>query len=273
MKNNRIERKKNSRGILAVIALIALGAAMIGLFAAYGWLRDLWREQCVITDVAAQVQVNSGKLVKGDVIAETFGLRAGANLATIDFAKRRSEALERYPAIRDINVRRRLPNRVEIAITERTPVVRMNTRGRKVDTGRVADTEGVVFQCRRGTSMLPTIRESQSPATMPGKRLEGRAFAALRLIEACREPDFSELGILEVDVSKTDYLCATLGDYSTAKIAWHGMDNPTEGTRREMLDTLVNLRDAIRSRIGTGAMTWNATNPGYVYSDTKEKIQ
>lgn len=272
MKNNKIERKKNGRGVLVLVALALFCAGITGLFAAYGWLRDLWHEQCVLTDVAAQVNINSGKLVKGDVVAEAFGLREGANLAEIDFAEKREHALERYPAIRDIHIRRRLPNRVDITITERTPVVRLNLRGRKGDTGRVADTEGVVFQCRRGTSMLPVVREAQAPGTIPGKRLKGRALAALRLIETCREADFLELGVLEVDTSKADYLCATLGDYSTAKIAWHGMDDPTEGTRREMTDTLVDLRDAIRSKVGAGAV-WNATNPGYVYLDTKEKIQ
>lgn len=263
----------NARGALVLLALVLLAAGVVGLFAVCGWLRDLWREQCVITDVAAQVSVNSGKLVKGDVIAEAFGLRPGANLATIDFDAKRADALRRYPAIRDIHVRRRLPDRVELAVTERTPVVRMNIRGRKGDTGRVADTDGVVFLCRRGTSMLPVVREAQAPGTAPGKHLSGRTLAALRLIEACRENDFRELGVLEVDISKPDWLVATLGDYSTAKIAWHGMEAPSEGTRREMLAQLTNLRDAIRSRVGTGAVIWNATNPGFVYSDTKEKIQ
>ena len=269
----KTERRNAIRSFAALLAAILIAAGTVGAFMAYDWLRDLWREQCAITDFASQVRINSGKLVKSDVVAEVFGLRTGANLATIDFAKKRAEALERHPAIRDIHLRRRLPNRVEIAVTERTPVVRMNIRGRKGDTGRVADSEGVVFLCRRGTAMLPTIRESQAPGTMPGKRLSGRTLAALRLVEACRETDFLELGVLDVDASKPDWLLATLGDYSTAKIAWSGMDNPTEGNRGEMLSTLVNLRNAIRSKVGAGAVIWNATNTGFVYSDTKEKIQ
>lgn len=274
MKHTKNEKRKNtSRGVLTLVVIVAAAVAAIALAAACTCLRDIWREQCVITDMAAQVNINSGKLVKGDVVAETFGLRRGANLATIDFARKRAEALARYPAIRDIHVRRRLPDRVEISITERSPVVRLNLRGRKRDSGRVADNDGVVFQCRRGTSMLPTIREAQAPGTSPGRRLTGRALAALRLVEACREPDLQELGVLDVDLTKVDYLSVTLGNYSTAKIAWRGMDDPTEGTRREMTETLINLRDAVRSKMSSNALIWNATTPGYVYSDTKEKIQ
>ena len=43
-------------------------------------------------------------------------------------------------------------------------------------------------------------------------------MAALRLVEVCREAEFLELGLLEVDTSKHDFLFATLGNYSKLKI-------------------------------------------------------
>ena len=245
---------------------------MVGVFIAYEKLRKLWLEQCVITDKTTQVQVSSGKLVKADAVEAAFGLSNGANLALIDFAAKRKEVLEKYPAIRDISIERGLPNMVSISVVEREPVVRMNLRGQKADTGRVADTEGVVFQCRRGTGLLPIVREAQAPGTAVGKQLSGRTLAALRLIEICRIPELQELGILEVDVSKQDFLCATLSDYSTAKIAWAGMDDPDAHTTADLIKTLKNLRNAIKSQVGQGVKTWNATSTDYIYADTKEKI-
>ena len=275
MKKNTIERKGTLKGFLSLLAIIVVAAVAIGLFMAYSTLRDLWLEQCVVTDASEQVTVTSGKLVKADTIADAFGLRNGANLATIDFAAKRREVLEdpRYAAIRDIQIERRLPNKVFMSVVEREPVVRMNLRGQKGDTGRVADAEGVVFQCRRGTGLLPIIREAQSPGTAVGKQLTGRALAALRLVETCRMPELQDLGILEVDVSKPDFLCATLGDYSTAKIAWSGMDEPDAMPGTELVTTLRNLRDAIRSNVGSGVKTWNATSTEFIYADTKEKIK
>ena len=278
MKKNKVENSSGGRGVLAAVAVVLAVAAAAAVLFAYTTLRDIWREQCVLDDVPAQVTVHDGKLVKGDVVADALGLRKGANLAEIDFAKRRADVLARYPAIRDISITRRLPNRVEISIEERKPVARMNMRGHKGDTGRVVDTDGIVFQCRRGTSLLPVIREDQSPGTAPGKRLKGWALGALRLIEACREPELQELAILEVDTSKPDFLPATLGrDYSTANIAWQGMEEePTEASRADLMLRLSNLRDAMRCDIGAGTKVWNARdleNPNNVYADKKEIIR
>lgn len=273
MKRNKIESRNGLKGFVAILSVLIVAAIAIGLFMAYTTLRDMWLEQCVVTDAAGQIQVTSGKLVKADVIADAFDLKNGANLATIDFAEKRREVIEKYPAIRDIMVERRLPNKVCISVVEREPVVRMNLRGQKSETGRVADTEGVVFQCRRGTSLLPIVREAQAPGTSVGKRLTGRALAALRLVEICRMPELQDLGVLEVDISKPDFLCTTLGDYSTAKIAWGGMDDPDSTSRADLIETLRNLRNAIKSNVGQGVKTWNATSPEFIYADTKEKIQ
>lgn len=272
MKKNRIEKKSGLGGVMTLISFILVAAIVVGVFIAYEKLRKLWLEQCVITDKTTQVQVSSGKLVKADAVEAAFGLSNGANLALIDFAAKRKEVLEKYPAIRDISIERGLPNMVSISVVEREPVVRMNLRGQKADTGRVADTEGVVFQCRRGTGLLPIVREAQAPGTAIGKQLSGRTLAALRLIEICRIPELQELGILEVDVSKQDFLCATLSDYSTAKIAWAGMDDPDAHTTADLIKTLKNLRNAIKSQVGQGVKTWNATSTDYIYADTKEKI-
>ena len=278
MKKNKIENSSGGRGVLAAVAVVLAVAVAAAVLFAYTSLRDIWREQCVVDDISTQITVHDGKLVKGDVVADAFGLRKGANLAEIDFAARRADVLARYPAIRNISITRRLPNRVEISIEEREPVARMNIRGHKGDTGRVVDADGVVFQCRRGTSLLPVIREEPSPGTPPGKRLKGRALAALRLIEACREPELQELAILEVDTSKPDFLPATFGrDYSIGNIAWQGMDEePTAASRADLMLRLSNLRDTMLCNMSAGTKVWNARdleNPNNIYADKKEIIR
>ena len=273
MKPNKIERKSGSRGVLVAAGAVLLVIAAIGLSMAYTTLRNLYSSQCIVTDAPSQVVVTSGKLVKGDAVAEALGLRNGTNLAETDFSARRQVVRKKYPAIRDISITRQLPNRVTIHVEEREPAVRLNICGRKGDTGRVADADGVVFQCRRGTGLLPTIREAQAPGTAAGRQLQGRAMSALRLAGACRDQEFQELGLLEIDLSKADYLTATLGSYKTAKIAWEGMDESSESSRKCLIATLRNLRDAIRANIDPGITTWNATCAGRVYADTKEKIR
>ena len=262
-----------ARGALALVAIVFAAAVCAGLFAAYDRLRDVWREQCVLTDPASQVSISAGRLVKADVVADAFGLRNGANLAEIDFAARRADMLAKHPAIRDISVTRRLPRRVEISVFEREPLVRLGVSGRKGDSGRVADEEGVVFGCRRGTGMLPIIKEPSAPGgeTPAGRRLSGRQLAALRMLRACRAPAFQGLRFLEVDVSKPDYLVATLSDYATANVSWPGMDDDGGG-RDMMAKTLERWLAAMRGGAETGARVWNVFGPGRIYADTKERL-
>lgn len=269
MKQNSVSHTGGKRTFAVFVALAVLVVLGIGVSVAYSRLRELWLEQCVLTDVSSQVTVSSGKMVSPDAILEAFGLRNGVNLALVDFAQKRADALRRYPILRSISVTRHLPDRVEIAVIERAPSVRIGVTGQRTETGRVADEEGVVFNCRRGTSALPVIREKERPGTQPGKRLEGRARAALELIEAARDPEFSELGVLEVDVSKADYLLATLGNYSRAKIAWEGMDGSLGSAKKALRGQLACLRDAIRARLSTNVKVWNATVPNRIYADTQ----
>ena len=269
MKANKIEKKSGKHRALTFLALILVGAALCGIAVAYSKLRDLWLEQFVITDPNTQVSVNSGRLVKGDVIAEEFGLRKGANLALIDYDSCRTKALEHNPAIRSLSVTRLPPNRIEIAVVERQPIVRLKLKDRKAaERGCVADADGVAFRCFRRdmTEMLPIIRERNDRATQWGVRLTGRKLAALRLIELASDSEFSEFAILEVDTTHPDYLIATLGNYSIAKIAWDGMDAPTPANQKNLVARLRTLLAAIRASTGLGIKTWDATQPNTVYA-------
>ncbi len=270
MKANKKKDPESRRRLIAAAAFVVFVAAAVALGFAYTRLRDLWLEQCVITDIASQVQITDGRMVRSDVVALGFGLKNGANLALIDFDEKRRALLKKIPNIRNITISRHLPNRVTIDVEERVPVVRLNIKGRKGDTGKVADTDGVVFISSSGTQMLPTIREPLAPGTQKGQSLSGLSLSALRLIETCRK-NFPELAVIEVDVSKPDYLTAVLArDYSRAEIAWDGMDNPSEAMLPSMESQLKRLSMAISSNVDRGIRVWHATIPGQpITGDTK----
>ena len=271
MKATKIERK-NRTGLIVTAVIIALAALGVGAALGYDKLREIYLEQCVITDMASQVEISAGRMVHPSTIAEELGLRVGANLALIDFSAKREELLAKVPNLREVRISRRLPDKVIISTDERVPVARMGLKGKGSVTGRVVDTEGMVFVWQRGTQTLPTIRETQSPGTQKGQRIAGRTLAALRFLEACREPEFAELGVLEVDVSKPDFLLATLGNYSTLKIAWDGMDEQTPASHGDLVRKLGMIRKAIRSQVAADAVIWNATMPDTVTGDTQKKL-
>ena len=272
MKATKIERP-NHTGLIVVAATIILVALGTGAVLGYEKLKSIYLEQCVITDMATQVEISAGKMVHPSTIAEELGLRVGANLALIDFSAKREELLAKVPNLREVRISRRLPDKVVISTDERTPVARMGLKGKNNVTGRVVDTEGMVFSWQRGTQTLPLIREAQAPGTARGRHAKGRTMAALRLVEACLSPELVELGVLEVDTSKHDFLVATLGNYSKLKILWDGMDEPqTPASKADLLQRLTRLRDAIRSRVASNAVIWNATVPARIFADTQEKL-
>jgi len=270
MKNNRV--KKGRKWPIIIILLIGvLTTAIVGLVMGFDYLRDKWREQCVIVDMERQVTIESGKMVHPGNIAAALGLKRGANLATIDFDAKRTQLLADIPNLRSVRITRLMPDRVIVATEERTPVAKMGIKGRRGGTGLVVDSEGVVFSWQRGTQMLPTIYEPPSRATGRGKRIEGRSLAALNMVESCRDPAFSELNVQDIDTSNPDYLMATLGNYSTVKIAWEGMDEPTASSKVALDQRLKRLVQAIRTHIAPGTKVWNATMADMIFADTQEK--
>lgn len=270
MKANRIEKSGRGNGILLWLGILAGIALIVGVTFAGIKLRQLWLEQCVITDLTRQVRINDGKMIKADVITEIMGLRKGANLATIDFNKKREEVMKRIPNLREITIARHLPDRVTITLEERTPIVRINAIGNRKWAGKVADSEGVVFNCLRGTQTLPTIREPQAPGTAIGGKLSGRALAALNLLETCADGKFRDFKVQTADISKPDYITLTLGNYQQVKICWDGMDEPSAVSQEKLVRKLEQLHHAFRANIANSSMIWNATQPDQIIPDTRK---
>ena len=86
MKPNKMIRK-DRHGAWFVMGSVLVTIALIGVYLAYNRLRDVYLEQCIITDFSAQVKITEGKIVKADVIADELGLKKNANLALIDAVK------------------------------------------------------------------------------------------------------------------------------------------------------------------------------------------
>ena len=74
------------------------------------------------------------------------------------------------------------------------------------------------------------------------------------------EKPFSSLGIQEVDSSRTDYLVATMGDYSQARIAWNKMGEDSRAARESLRGQLERLTNSIATQMVPGARLWIATD-------------
>ena len=230
-----------------------------------------------MTDAGEQVEVVTGKIVPARLIINHFGLTNGMNLAHVPFAELRERLMKDAPNLKDVKIYRTLPNKVRVEAIERVPAVRVIGSGANANPNYTADSEGVVFWYpRRDTTLLPIIRETAKSTSTPGSKLSGAALSALWLLEEAADPEYSVLKIQQVETFKQDYLFATLGDSSRAKIAWEDMDKDTKASRTSLRRQLKRLSQAMQSNVAAGTKLWNATDwgvPGRIYANDPTKAE
>ncbi len=273
--------KNGGKGKLITLIVVAAVAAAVVLFVAasavFRSLKRTYEQQCCITDAGEQVEITVGKILPSRLFISHFNLTNGVNLTQVPFAKLRERLIGDMPNLRDIKIVRTIPNKVRIEVYERTPVVRVLGAGAKANPNYTADTEGKVFWYpRRDTTLLPIIREAKKETSAAGSKLSGMAMAALRLLEEAADPEFAILKIQEVETFKEDYLFATLGDSSRAKIAWEDMDCDTKTSRTSLRRQLKRLSQAMKSNVAAGTKLWNATDwgvPGRIYANDPTKAE
>ena len=113
------------------------------------------RSLFVISDVHKDVTITSGKMIKPDLILERFGISNGVNQFSVDIDQRREDLMQ-TPNIRDVRIKRTLPDKLDVTIVEREPVARISAGAR----GLVSDETGVIFMRYADIAMLPVIRVS-----------------------------------------------------------------------------------------------------------------
>ena len=188
-----------------------------------------------------QIVVQTGETVSEASLLEIMGLETGMNLFAIDLGAKRRTFLQNAHHVRNLQIKRILPDRLEIRVTERRPVARIGRRG-----NLVVDEQGLVFVRRGDLDLLPSLvggRRAQSGSVLvvaeepipiePGTRLSGNALAGVAAIVLNEDPGFN-LPVLEVDVSPLDYITLYLADRSEVRLAWDGMGGTSRRSREHL---------------------------------------
>jgi cell division protein FtsQ len=160
------------------IMLIAVVLLSVGAWQGYTWLSGAEMFQIAGVDVRGVRQVSDDEV---KALARVF---TGQNIFHVDLAAATRQALA-DPWVRDVRIERKLPNRISMVITERTPrAVLQAANGRFL-----MDREAVVIvpAGAGGASGLPTVAVRDHRAglreTVPGDGVP----AALELLDALAE--------------------------------------------------------------------------------------
>ncbi len=194
---------------VAAIAVIILLFSGVGLLAR-GILSN--SDHYVIRNVLVETD---GRLTES-MIEQFGGIERGENIFAVSIAEIR-ERLENIPIVRQVEVRRSLPDTLNIRISERVALAYIeSTHG---NYRMALDRDGIVIGPARRDRGLPTVTGLRLPEVEMGRSLEGNMLKhALKVLDICdrtRLKQFIEIDY--IDVSDTEILEIGLktGEYVT----------------------------------------------------------
>jgi hypothetical protein len=222
-RENRLQIRNRFSTVFKVLLLVGLIAG--GAFGGRGMVnRLIWENPSY---ALADIRVATDGLLTRAQVLELLEVWEGKNIFTVDVAKM-SRELDALPQVEKAEVRRHLPDRLEIKISERQPVAWVAVSaeaplGVGVDS-MLVDTRGFVMRSRKVLPehlALPRITGVVMEDVAPGQKLPtAEALAALELIKLSVEDLRWQPRV--VDVSKG--YCLLVTDDRRARVTF-GFDN------------------------------------------------
>lgn len=214
-----------------------------------------------ITSLRRNVTVNTGLFVSAETIYQLLAIKEGKNQFLLPIDQMRRTLMASYPIIKDLTISRQLPDKMTIDVTERTPVARLIPEG----DGRVVDEEGTVFvRNAKKDAGLPLLKGADMLAqTKPGEKLHGMGMAAVQLVNCMRRSKV-RLQLMELEVTKGEFMTLTLSEHRQAKFAWEGMGNDKVDSRQGLEEHFDQLELRIAGPAGAYFLLWDARVPGRI---------
>lgn len=253
------------KGLLKIgFPLLIVAVVIAGLTFAFHMYYCKSTTLFVVKDTEANIIIDTGRTVTPDLVKMFLGIEEGVNLFSINVNEKRDELLQKAPSIKDISIKRYMPDRLVISIIEREPVARVGM------DGQVVDDEGVVFaRSSRDACTLPVICKTKirgkQKKSVPGDKLQGMDMAAVRLAASTFRPDCKSR-LHYIDTSKSRYLHLIFPDGREARIAWDDMDKSTVSARKKMILQFDRLIDCMATDVGKLHHLWDAQHPKRIYA-------
>ena len=211
-----------------VFKVLFLAALVAGLCvgATVGYRKLFWENP----DYALKdVDVNSdGFSITREQVIKTAGLEKGRNIFSYKLDAAREILKKKLASAATVEIRRYLPNRIEVNITERKPVAWLTSRvlddPSKCEHTHLLDASGVVFEPHAALKQyekLPVIGGVEMEDIEVGKKVQKAEFTtALALLSHVQESDTFK--IVSVDASKG--YCLVVTDQKHTKLTF-GLDD------------------------------------------------
>lgn len=240
-----------------LIGVVAIGFSLTAMGYLGSYCRDYISDLPVfgLRNVIVRVDGNANHPSVSQV-RSWLNIKRGQSIFDVDIDSMRREFLQNAVHVRRMWVTRKLPDTLIVDVMERIAVARLG-----LNTGLVADFDGVVFSASEGASSLPLIVDYREGALAPGARVQGTTMAALQVAASYNLPGVS-IEIVEIDASPYDYVTILTGQGKQIKLAWPHMGSATVESRKALEEKLLAVSKVLRSPRGVKDMVFDASLSG-----------
>ena len=249
---------------LGRISLVIVTLLLVALAAVGSWWAMVLAMRALFTENSyyniRRIEIKEGQIVTAALIRDWSRISEGTNLFAFSIGRLRNEIMDKSSNIRSLEIRRELPDVLQIEVIERSPVAAVNRR-----SGLAVDEDGYVFRSRAANRGLPLLLGYHTPSeVVPNRRLTGNARAALRVLRLCEDP---ALGLLvsAVDLSNPEHLILHLEEQNkVVRLAWPDMHKDTPDSQRNLRIRLGELSRILHTPRGQAMTRLDATIEGRI---------
>ena len=228
----RVSHHRNRRFLLVVSKIVLVIAVGAGLY--YGVRASLSRFFFDNPDYRlSTIAIRTDGTLQRDQILKAGGLQEGLNIFSVNLAQIH-DRLQQLSQVDEVQVERKMPNEIDITITERKPIAWITSEKTVTDpfasdAAFLVDARGVLMKEKKLLPeylALPLITGCSSEALVPGKTVDSlEAKAALELLRLTTTSFMqTRFQIREVDVSKGYCLLVTDKNHTRAMFGFDHLD-------------------------------------------------
>jgi len=229
---HRVSHHRNRRILLVVSKILLVIAVCGGLY--YGVRTSLSRFFFDNPDYRlSTIAVRTDGTLQRDQILKAGGLHEGLNIFSVNLA-RVHDRLQQLSQVDEVQVERKMPNEIDINVTERKPIAWITSEKAVTDpfasdAAFLVDARGVLMKEKKLLPeylALPLITGCSSEALVPGKTVDSlEAKAALELLRLTTTSFMqTRFQIREVDVSKGYCLLVTDKNHTRVMFGFDHLD-------------------------------------------------
>ena len=210
----------------ALLAVLVVGLGVLSVLGVRFLGRALFQENELFKVRKINIET-SGVVVTRDMVAGWAGLNKCSNIFETSIREQR-ERIMKAPRVKKVEISRRLPGTLDLNVTERSPIARIEKKGAFLSV----DLDGIVMD-NRNVSHLPIIVGHGISDLTPGADLnETLIMNALEVLLVCEtRPVGRDIRISQLDIREKDEIRLKLADGELIRLAWAGMRDRSPASR------------------------------------------